>query len=58
MSELFFEVPKDYLKVKNGKLQLFARSVERFEQPVDLSKKESKQLPWCRPRLSNLVYKV
>lgn len=47
VSELFFEVPKDYSKPKNGSLRLFARSVERFEKPVDASKKEVKKPPWC-----------
>ena len=47
VSELFFEVPKDYSKPQNGSLRLFARSVERFEKPVDASKKEVKQAPWC-----------
>ena len=47
VSELFFEVPKDYSNHQNGRLRLFARSVERFEKPVDASKKEVKQLPWC-----------
>lgn len=46
VSELFFEVPKDYSKPQNGSLRLFARSVERFEKPVDASKKEVKQAPW------------
>lgn len=47
VSELFFEVPKDYSNPRNGSLRLFARSVERFEKPVDPSKKEVKQPPWC-----------
>lgn len=47
VSELFFEVPKDHSKPQNGNLRLFARSVERFEKPIDASKKEVKQSPWC-----------
>ena len=47
VSELFFEVPKDYSQPDGRKLRLFARSVERSEKPVDLSKDEPKQLPWC-----------
>lgn len=47
VSELFFEVPKDHSRPQNGSLRLFARSVERFEKPVDASKKEVKQPPWC-----------
>ena len=46
VSELFFEVPKNYSKPQSGTLRLFARSVERFEKPTDASKKEVKQ-PWC-----------
>ena len=47
VSELFFQVPKDYANPQNGSLRLFARSVERFEKLVDASKKEVKQPPWC-----------
>lgn len=47
VSELFFEVPKDHSRPQDGSLRLFARSVERFEKPVDVSKKEVKQPPWC-----------
>lgn len=47
VSELFFEVPKDYSNPRNGSLRLFARSVERFEKLVDASKNEVKQPPWC-----------
>lgn len=47
VSEFFFEVPKDHYNPNDGKLRLFARSVERFENPVDLSQTEPKQLPWC-----------
>ncbi|KAL2044873.1 hypothetical protein N7G274_002648 [Stereocaulon virgatum] len=46
VSELFFEVPKDHANPSHGTLRLFARSVERFEKPVDASKKEIKQPPW------------
>ena len=46
VSELFFEVPKDYSQVRNGSIRLFARSVERFDLPVDATKREVKQLPW------------
>ena len=47
VSELFFQVPKDYANPHNGSLRLFARSAERIEKPVDASKKEVKQPPWC-----------
>ncbi|CAD6578015.1 MAG: hypothetical protein ASARMPRED_008493 [Alectoria sarmentosa] len=46
VSELFFEVPKNYSKPQEGNLCLFARSAERFEKPVDTSKKTMKQPPW------------
>lgn len=49
VSELFFQVPRDYANPHNGSLRLFARSVERFEKPLDASKKEVKQPPWCMP---------
>jgi hypothetical protein len=47
ISELFFEVPKDYSQPDGRKLRLFARSVERSRNPVDLSKAEPMQAPWC-----------
>ena len=47
VSELFFEVPKDYGNASKGTIRLFARSVERFEKPVDTSKQDVKQHPWC-----------
>lgn len=48
VAELFFDVPVDYSKPKNGSLRLFARSVYRLETPVEPVKNEndSKQLPW------------
>lgn len=46
ISELFFDVPKDHSKPRAGNLILFARSVERFENPVDVLKKDEKQPPW------------
>lgn len=46
VSELFFEVPTNYSRAQDGSLRLFARSAERFEKPVDMSKKEIKQPPW------------
>lgn len=50
VSELFFEVPKDYAKPDRGHIQLFARSVTRHEKPViPLSKDEQlkkDQKPW------------
>lgn len=54
VSELFFEVPKNYSKAQDGSLRLFARSVKRFEKPVDISKKEIKQPPW-RTHLSTYM---
>ena len=52
VSEIFFEVPRDYSNPSKGSLKLFARSVERFEKPVDLSKKEVNQPPWCMQNLT------
>ncbi|KAF8863464.1 alpha/beta-hydrolase [Acephala macrosclerotiorum] len=50
VSELFFEVPKDYAKPERGHIQLFARSVTRHERPViPLSEDEQlkkDQKPW------------
>ena len=48
VSELFFEVPKNYFKAQDGSLRLFARSAERFEKPVDISKKRSSSLHGVR----------
>ena len=38
-------MPKDHDRPANGALRLFARSVERFEKPVNQSK-DVKQAPW------------
>ena len=46
VSELAFAVPTDYSNLSKGFLRLFARSVERFEKPVDPSAKVVKQKPW------------
>lgn len=50
MSELIFEVPKDYQYPERGNLQLFARAVTRREEPAaSLTEEERrKQLkkPW------------
>lgn len=50
VSELFFEVPRDYSNPTSGTLQIFARSVSRHEKPVvTLTKEEQKkeaQKPW------------
>ena len=53
VSEMFFEVPKDYESPLSGTLRLFARVVERYEKPVDPGKslermKEHAILPWCK----------
>ncbi|KAJ5093848.1 Proline iminopeptidase [Penicillium angulare] len=45
VSELFFDVPVDYSKPQDDTLRLFARSVSRFNKPVEPTKEESKQ-PW------------
>jgi len=54
VSELFFEVPRDHSNPSKGNLRLFARSVERFEKPVDASKIEVKQTPWCRQDVTSV----
>ncbi len=50
MSELFFEVPKDYANPSNGTLRLFARSVTRHEVPTaptdEREMKKKAQKPW------------
>ncbi|KZF24358.1 alpha/beta-hydrolase [Xylona heveae TC161] len=46
ISELFFSVPKDYARPKDGTLQLFARSVRLAEVNADLKDEKEKQLPW------------
>ncbi|KAJ0166160.1 Proline iminopeptidase [Colletotrichum tanaceti] len=50
VSELFFEVPKDYSNQSSGVLQLFGRSVTKHERPVvppsETEKKQAEQKPW------------
>ncbi|KAL8679936.1 MAG: hypothetical protein Q9186_003850, partial [Xanthomendoza sp. 1 TL-2023] len=46
ISEYFFEVPLNHASPHDGSLRLFARSIERFEKPVDVGKAEAKHLPW------------
>lgn len=50
VSELFFEVPRDYANLDHGTLQLFGRSVTRYDEPAAVaSEEESKkksQKPW------------
>lgn len=50
VSELFFEVPKDYANPSLGSLRLFARSVVKHETPAvplsDEEQKKSSQKPW------------
>ena len=53
VGEIFFEVPKDYDKSNKGTLRVFARSVERYQKPVDPCKTlnqslDSSKQPWCR----------
>lgn len=45
VAELFFDVPVDYSKPNGTTLRLFARSVTRFNKPVEPTKDEGK-LPW------------
>ncbi|KAI3534765.1 hypothetical protein CSPX01_11909 [Colletotrichum filicis] len=50
VSELFFEVPKDYSNQALGVLQLFGRSVTKHERPIvpptESEKKQAEQKPW------------
>lgn len=50
VSELFFEVPKDYSNQTLGVLQLFGRSVTKHERPIvppsETEKKQAEQKPW------------
>ena len=39
-------VPLDYRNPEKERIRLFARSVDRFERPIDPSTKENKQKPW------------
>lgn len=45
VAELFFDVPVDYSKPNGGTLRLFARSIARFNKPVEPTKEEPR-LPW------------
>ncbi|EPS33878.1 hypothetical protein PDE_08840 [Penicillium oxalicum 114-2] len=45
VAELFFDVPLDYSKPNDGTLRLFARSVTRWNKPIESTKEDSK-LPW------------
>jgi hypothetical protein len=50
VSELLFEVPKDYTNPERGTIQLFARSVGRHEKPAAVPTEEERrkraQKPW------------
>lgn len=50
MSELFFEVPRDYKNLAQGTIQLFGRSVTKHERPIvplnEADAKKSDQKPW------------
>ncbi|PBP24690.1 alpha/beta-hydrolase [Diplocarpon rosae] len=50
VSELFFEVPRDYSNPERGTIQLFGRSVSRNEKPVTVTSGEERrkkaQKPW------------
>lgn len=45
VAELFFDVPVDYSKPNGSTLRLFARSIARFNNPIENPKDEGK-LPW------------
>ncbi|CAL3964099.1 hypothetical protein PZA11_001535 [Diplocarpon coronariae] len=50
VSELFFEVPKDYSNPERGTIQIFGRSVFRTEKPITVISEEERrkksQKPW------------
>lgn len=50
VSELFFEVPKDYSNPERGTIQLFARSVIKQEKPAaflsEIERRKEHQKPW------------
>ncbi|KAI4195676.1 MAG: hypothetical protein LQ346_003369 [Caloplaca aetnensis] len=47
VSEYFFEVPLDHDAASSkGTARLFARSIARYQKPVDPTKAETEQLPW------------
>ncbi|KAF1988285.1 proline iminopeptidase [Aulographum hederae CBS 113979] len=47
ITELLFEVPRDYSKPDGGSIKLFARSARKLEKPADPTDDSSKkQLPW------------
>ncbi|KAE9578700.1 Proline iminopeptidase [Colletotrichum fructicola] len=50
VSELFFEVPKDYNNQSAGVLRLFGRSVTKHERPIvaptESEKRQAEQKPW------------
>lgn len=43
VNELFFEVPKDYGNPDRGTIQLFARSVSRYEKPTTIISEEERK---------------
>lgn len=43
VNELFFEVPKDYGNPERGTIQLFARSVSRYEKPTTVISEEERR---------------
>lgn len=43
VTELFFEVPKDYSNPDRGTIQLFARSVSRYEKPTTIISEEERR---------------
>jgi len=63
VDELFFEVPKDYSNPDRGTIQLFARSVSRYEKPTTIISEEERRkksmvsksyIAW---KLSLLIYR-
>jgi len=49
VDELFFEVPKDYSNPDRGTIQLFARSVSRYEKPTTIISEEERRKKSMKP---------
>ncbi|PVH88522.1 alpha/beta-hydrolase [Cadophora sp. DSE1049] len=49
VNELFFEVPRDYSNPDRGTIQLFARSVSRYEKPTTIISEEERRKKSMKP---------
>ncbi|KAL5320640.1 hypothetical protein ACEPPN_011450 [Leptodophora sp. 'Broadleaf-Isolate-01'] len=55
VNELFFEVPKDYGNPERGTIQLFARSVSRYEKPTTVISEEERRKKSMNSSITNAV---